>query len=48
MLIIETSKIIGSFFHSRGGMRILAVADEQGARLASGGGAIAIELAALG
>ena len=29
-------------------MRILTVADEQGARLASGGGPIAIELAALG
>ena len=48
VLIIETSKIISSFFHSRGGLRILTVADEQGARLASGGGPIAIELAALG
>ena len=48
VLILETSKIISSFFHSRGGMRILTVADEQGARLASGGGPIAIELAALG
>ena len=47
VLILEFSKIIGSFFHSHGGMPVLTVVDKKSACLATGGGTIAIELAAL-